>query len=243
MFPIGDNDSPNRRIPIVTWILIAINAFVFLYELLLTAPDLERLIMNWGVVPSRITGALANPGAPGSLEALATLITSQFLHGGWMHIIGNMLFLFIFGDDVEDTMGSPIYLLFYLACGIIAGLVQTFVLSSMAGAANQPGIGASGAIAGVLGAYLVLFPGRRVRVLMPSRLGGMGTGEVSAIVMLGFWFVQNLLSGFAALTPGAGASTVGFWAHIGGFVAGVLFALPFKGRVRRTTADQRIYTS
>jgi membrane associated rhomboid family serine protease len=242
MFPIGDNDSPNRRVPIVTWILIAINALVFLYELLMTAPDLERFIMNWGVIPSRITAALGNLGGPNSLEALATLITSQFIHAGWLHIIGNMLFLYVFGDDIEDTLGSALYVLFYLACGIVAGLVQTFVLAQMAGA-NQPGIGASGAIAGVLGAYLVLFPGRQVKVLMPSQAGGMGTGQVSALVMLGLWFVQQFLSGITALTPGTATSNVGFWAHIGGFVAGALFILPFRGRARRSTADQRILSS
>ena len=240
MLPVGDNDSPNRRFPIVNWILIGINVLVFLYELTLTEPALQNLFMTWGTVPSRITTALGHPGTPASLQAFATLITSQFLHGGWLHIIGNMLFLYVFGDDIEDVLGSGLYLLFYLFCGIVAGLAQTFVLSRMMGAENVPGIGASGAIAGVLGAYLVLYPTRRITVLNPNGTGGTGAASIPALVMIGFWFIEQLFVGVTSLTPGAEASNVGYWAHIGGFITGLILILPFKGRAR-TDVARRVY--
>src|SRR5262245_40306004 len=168
MIPIGDSDQrPAGRVPIITGALIAINVIVFLYELTLPAAGLENFFMKWGAVPKLISDAVAHPTAAGSPHALLTLITSQFIHGGWLHIIGNMLFLVIFGDDIEDLLGGAGYLLFYLVCGIVAGLTQTFVLARMFNAANEPGIGASGAIAGVLGAYIVLYPTRRVNVLSP----------------------------------------------------------------------------
>src|SRR5690242_20244461 len=129
MFPIGDQDAPGRRFPIVTWLLIGLNALVFVYELTLAPGALEQFFQNWGAVPNAIAHAFANPGAAGSGHALLTLITSQFIHAGWLHIAGNMLFLYVFGDDIEDILGSVLYLLFYLFCGIVAGLVQTFVLT------------------------------------------------------------------------------------------------------------------
>src|SRR5260221_2012454 len=147
MLPIGDDDNGPRRVPIITWALIAVNVAVFLYELTLSASGLDQFILTWGAVPGAITNAFAYPAAANSTHAFLTLITSQFIHGGWLHIGGNMLFLYIFGDDIENVLGSPLYLLFYLFCGIVAGLVQSFVLSKMLGAENIPGIGASGAIA------------------------------------------------------------------------------------------------
>jgi membrane associated rhomboid family serine protease len=237
MFPIGDSDAPNRRFPIMTYALIAINVLVFLYELSLSAPQLERFFQVWGAVPRDISNAVTHPAAAGSLHALLTLVTSQFLHAGWLHIIGNMLFLYVFGDDIEDTLGSVLFLLFYLICGIVAGLVQTFVLARMFGAANEPGIGASGAIAGALGAYIVMYPSRAVTVLTP-----VGTGRVSAFVLLGVWFLEQFFAGITALTPGAATSNIGFWAHIGGFIAGLLLILPFRGRARTVTGlRRRIY--
>lgn len=232
MFPISDDDPRGRGLPIVTFLLIAVNALVFLYELTLSQPGLEQLFQTWGVVPARILNAFSHPGAPGSLQAFLTLITSQFLHMGWLHILGNMLFLYIFGDDIEALLGAPLYLVFYLVCGIVAGLVQTFVLSQFTGDVNTAGIGASGAIAGVLGAYLVCYPNRRITVASPTQ-AGIARSAVPAVVMLGLWFVQQLLSGVAAIS-GADASNVGFWAHIGGFVAGVLLVLPFRNRAVST---------
>ncbi len=240
MLPIGDSDSPNRRFPIVNWLLIIVNVLVFLYELTLPEQGLQQFFMTWGAVPSHILNALAHPGTGGSMQALSTLITSQFIHGGWLHIIGNMLFLYVFGDDIEDVLGPVLYLLFYLVCGIVAGLAQTFVLSRMLGAENEPGIGASGAIAGVLGAYLVLYPSRRITVLNPNGAGGMGSGSIPALAMIGFWFIEQLFVGVTSLTPGAAASNVGYWAHIGGFIAGLILILPFKGRVR-TGVSRSVY--
>jgi membrane associated rhomboid family serine protease len=232
MFPIGDNNPPGRRLPIITYLLIGLNALVFLYELSLgQGQALESFFQRWGALPSAIAAAFANPAAPNSGHAFLTLITSQFIHLGWMHIIGNMLFLYIFGDDIEDLLGPIGYLLFYLVCGIVAGLVQTFVLVKMTGDANTVGIGASGAISGVMGAYMLLYPNRQVTVLTTT---GQGTGRSSipAYIMLGLWFVQQFLAGISTL-GGASAGGVGFWAHIGGFVAGALLILPFRGRAQR----------
>jgi len=225
MLPIGDNDAPGRRFPVITWLLIAVNVLVFIYELTLSPAALDQLFQTWGAVPGPIAHAIANPMAAGSLHALLTLITSQFLHAGWVHIGGNMLFLYVFGDDIEDVLGSPLYLVFYLVCGIIAGLTQTYVLNGLLNSPNDAGIGASGAIAGVLGAYLVLYPTRRVNVLSLS--GGTGGGSVPALVMLGLWFVQQFLSGATALS-GAPTDNVGFFAHIGGFIAGAILILPWR---------------
>lgn len=231
MFPIGDEDPKGRQLPLITWVIIAINVLVFLYELTLSPAGLNQLFEHWGTVPARITAAIAHPGAPDSIQALLTLITAQFLHAGWLHIGGNMLFLYVFGDDIEDLLGKVLYPLFYLFCGIVAGLVQTFVLVRFTGDANAPGIGASGAIAGILGAYIVLYPNRRVTVAQIGQ-GGIARGSVPALVMLGLWFVQQLLSGVTALN-GADTSGVGFWAHIGGFIAGALLILPFRSRAQR----------
>ena len=222
MLPISDNDAPGRKFPIITWLLIAVNVLVFLYELSLgQGAHLEQFIQTWGAVPSVVV--------KGSPHGWLTLITSQFIHGGWLHIGGNMLFLYIFGDDIEAILGPVLYLPFYLFCGVVAGLTQSFVLSRFMGDPNTAGIGASGAIAGVLGAYIVLYPTRRVNVLAPSAAGAQQATSVPAYVMLGLWFVTQFVSGITAL-EGAPSSNVGFWAHIGGFIAGVILILPFKGR-------------
>jgi len=228
MFPIGDQDAPGRRFPIMTWLLIALNALVFVYELTLSPGALQQFFQTWGAVPGAIAAAFAHPNAPGSVHAFLTLISSQFIHEGWLHIIGNMLFLYVFGDDIEDVLGSILFPIFYLVCGIVAGLTQTFVLAKLLGDTATAGIGASGAIAGVLGAYLVLYPTRRVSVLALGA-GGAGRGSVPALYMLGLWFIQQFLSGVTALS-GANVGNVGFWAHIGGFIAGAILILPFRGR-------------
>ncbi|HLY26223.1 MAG TPA: rhomboid family intramembrane serine protease [Aggregatilineales bacterium] len=225
MLPISDSDTPGRRFPIVTWLLIAVNVLVFLYELSLgTGARLEQFIQNWGAVPSVVLS--------GSLHGWLTLITSQFIHAGWVHIGGNMLFLYIFGDDIEDVLGPILYLLFYLFCGVVAGLTQSFVLARLIGEMNTAGIGASGAIAGVLGAYLVLYPRRPVQVLSLTSGGGQ-QGSVPAYVMLGLWFITQFISGITAL-DGAPNGNVGFWAHIGGFIAGAILILPFRSRASST---------
>lgn len=229
MIPISDA-NPSRRIPLVTWLLIGINIMVFMFELSLSERALDRFIFQWGVVPQQLLAALAHPSVRGWGE-FATLITSQFIHGGWAHLIGNMLFLYIFGDNVEDVLGGWGYLIFYLGCGVLAGLLQVFALAPFLGRVAIPSIGASGAIAGVLGAYMVLYPNARVQVLVP--LFWLTVFEVPALWLLGLWFIQQFLGGLAALNPiAAQAGGVGFWAHIGGFVAGAFMILPFRGRAR-----------
>jgi len=170
--------------------------------------------------------ALAQPShAP--IATWETLITSQFLHAGWLHILGNMLYLWVFGDNIEDVMGSFLYLLFYLFSGIVAGLAQVLVL----GPSTIPAIGASGAIAGVLGAYLVLYPMTRVSTLIPIFFFAT-IARIPAVILIGWWFVQQFFYGIATLSDTA-SSGVAFWAHIGGFIAGVILILPFIGRARR----------
>ncbi len=208
----------------MTWTLIAINVGVFFYELSLRPFVLDRFILTWGAVPTNVLNALADPwNAP--VSVWATLVTSQFLHGGWFHILGNMLYLLIFGDNVEDVLGHFSYLIFYLLCGVIAMLAESVIK----GASRLPAIGASGAIAGVLGAYLVLYPWARIRILVPLVIV-LWTFQVPAIIVLGWWFIQQFFYGTAALSHAA-ASGIAFWAHIGGFVAGMILVLPFIGRV------------
>ncbi len=194
--------------------LIGINVVVFLYELSLGA-GLDPVLERWGVVPARINLAL-NGSHEVNLAVLATLVTAMFLHGGWLHLGGNMLFLWIFGDNVEDRLGHATYLAFYLVCGIVANLAQVEVDPTSVVAA----IGASGAIAGVLGAYAVTFPGARVSVLVPILF--FWVLEVPALLMIGFWFVTQFFSGVAALTTASMQSSgIAWWAHVGGFVSGI----------------------
>ncbi|MBI5650002.1 MAG: rhomboid family intramembrane serine protease [Chloroflexi bacterium] len=225
MIPIGD-DNPSRHLPTVTWSLIAINVVVFLYELTLRPGALDRFVIEWGVIPHDILLLLANPFDT-SLDVWATLLTSQFLHGGWAHIIGNMLFLWVFGDNIEDALGHFIYLAFYLASGVVAALAQTLVI----GASTIPSIGASGAIAGVLGAYLILYPLAQIKILVPLFIL-FWTVRLPALLVIGWWFAQQFFYGVGSLTQAA-LGGIAFWAHIGGFVAGVILILPFIPRARR----------
>jgi membrane associated rhomboid family serine protease len=225
MIPISDR-NPTRNFPITNLMLIAINVIVFLVELTMRSRQLDQFIFAWGVVPNDIFFALGHPlQAPPTIWA--TLITSQFLHAGWLHIIGNMLFLWVFGDNVEDVLGSLTYLIFYLVSGVVAGLVEVFVV----GPSKIPSIGASGAIAGVLGAYLLLYPWMKVTILLPIFFFFWGI-DLPALLVIGWWFVQQFFYGVAALSTTA-ASGIAFWAHIGGFIAGMLMILPFLGRRRR----------
>ncbi len=230
MIPISDT-NPTRRVPVMTWALIAINVVVFLYELTLSSLQLDRVIAFWGLYPSHILFALGHPfQAPWPIWA--TLITSQFLHAGWAHIIGNMLFLWVFGDNIEDVLGHIGFLFFYLVSGVAAGVAQAVV----SGPVDLPSIGASGAIAGVLGAYIVLFPLARISILFPIVIL-FWTIEIPAVIVIGWWFVQQFFYGIGVLSSAA-ASGIAFWAHIGGFVTGVAMILPFIGRAhRRRTAS------
>lgn len=220
MIPLYDTLRP-RRFPLVNWMLIIANALVFIYETRLSPGELQGWIETWGVIPVRLLG---NPSA-----MWVTLLSAMFLHGGWFHLISNMWVLFIFGDNVEDRMGALNYLVFYLLSGVAAGLLESFILPT----SRFPMIGASGAIAGVLGAYLILFPRARVASLAPI-LFIFTLIELPAVIFLAFWFVSQLFSGFTSL-EGATGGGVAWWAHIGGFVFGMLAVNLFaQRRVVRT---------
>ena len=228
MFPIGDDDEGSVGGPaIVTIALIVVNVLVFLLELGQgSEASLQSFITAWGVVPREYSvGQDLPPLIP--LPFWATLITSMFLHGGWMHLGGNMLYLWIFGDNLERAMGSLKFLVFYIICGIAAGFAHIAFSSGSA----VPSVGASGAISGVLGGYLLLFPHNRVRVLTRA-----GVTSVPAIVVLGFWIVIQLISQVGSIgnTEGGG---VAYMAHIGGFVAGLVLVKLFA--TRRATAWAR----
>ncbi len=215
MIPLGDSVGGRQR-PVVTIGLIVACSLVFLYELTLRGPALDRFVGTWGAEPARVLAALAgDPRLP-----LLTLITSQFIHAGFLHFGGNMLFLWVFGRAVEDRVGSAVYLVFYLLAGAIAGLVQSFVSAGEL----VPLIGASGAIAGVLGVYFISYPTAWVRVLMPI-LFFFWTFDLPAVLVLAFWFVSQFFSGMAAITHASRATAdVAVWAHIAGFAFGVASA-------------------
>ncbi len=232
MIPIGDSNRL-RRTPVMNWLLIVANVLVFFYELTLPPRVLDRFFLTWGVIPQNVLAALAQPLAPGSLHTFETLLTSQFIHGGWLHLLGNMLFLYIFGDNIEDVLGRLGYLVFYLICGVAAVLAQVLVLAPFMGRTAVPTFGASGAIAGVLGAYLVLYPLNRVSVLFPVLLI-LIPFDLPAFVIIGWWFIQQFFYGLMTLTPSAATSGgVAFWAHVGGFLVGMILIVPFIEQARR----------
>jgi membrane associated rhomboid family serine protease len=215
MFPLYDT-ARSRKFPLINLLLIAANAYAFFQEMQMGPGALENFIFAYGLIPAEFWG---NP----SVEWM-TIFSSMFLHGGWFHILSNMWVLFIFGDNVEARMGSLGYLIFYLASGTAAGLLQAYILPS----SQVPMIGASGAVAGVLGAYLILFPQSRVASLVPIFFI-FTLVELPAFVFLLFWFISQLYSGLFAI-QGGGGSGIAWWAHIGGFVFGVFIALFYRGR-------------
>lgn len=210
MFPIGDDNSARRSTPVVTVALIAINLVVFFLELQAG----NEFIQNWAFIPARFSDDPAGD-AP-------TLLSAMFMHGGWMHLGGNMLYLWIFGDNVEDRFGPVRYLLFYLACGFAA----TFAQYAVNPASAIPNVGASGAIAGVLGAYLLMFPKARVNVLLGRQVVAM-----PAFVVLGFWIALQLVSGVGSIADTAQTEQggVAYMAHVGGFVAGLVLGVVLGG--------------
>jgi membrane associated rhomboid family serine protease len=226
MIPFRDN-IPSRTVPFVNILIILVNVLVFLYELGL-GRGLDRFIMQNGVVPAAV---VAWPQSNLPLSAVAIpFLTSMFLHGGWLHLIGNMWYLWIFGDNVEDRLGHFTYLIFYLLCGLGAGIVHTIVNYDT----RVPSVGASGAIAGVLGAYLISYPYAKVLTLLPIFIF-IQIIEIPALIVLGLWFVIQFFNGAAALaTTSAGAGGVAWWAHIGGFVLGMILVgmFPRKDRPR-----------
>ena len=201
MIPLRDT-VPSSRFPLVNWTLIAANIVVFVYQLSLGS-RLEEFIFTHGLVPRHFT--------------FVTLLSSMFLHGGWLHVLGNMLYLYIFGDNVEDRLGHARYLAFYVLCGMAAGATQAITAPH----SDVPMIGASGAIAGVSGAYLLFFPNSRVVTLVPIFLF-VQLIEVPAVFFLVVWFLWQLLSGIATFGARSGMAGVAFWAHVGGFVSGMV---------------------
>ncbi len=221
MIPLRDSIR-SETFPIINISLIVVNVLTFFLELSL-GQDLGAFIYTFGVIPAELTSAFTGSGF--AIFAVVPLFTSMFLHAGWFHLLGNMLFLWIFGDNVEDMMGHRRYLLFYILCGL--GATATHVV--FAPHSEIPVVGASGAIAGVLGAYFLLFPRARVLTLIPIFF--IHLIEVPALVFLGFWFVMQFFSGlFSIGVPSAGG--VAWWAHVGGFATGAALLFPFKRRRR-----------
>jgi membrane associated rhomboid family serine protease len=217
--PLRD-DNPTRIVPVVTYAILVINIVVFVYELSL-GPNLEAFFRVWAVIPRELSAYFLGEPTGLPFPAWITLITSQFLHAGFLHVAGNMLFLWIFGNNVEDKLGHVRFLIFYLVCGALAALTQWFF--SMGSVI--PSLGASGAIAGVMGAYILRFP--RVEVLTLVPLGFfMWTFRVPAIFFLGFWFVQQAFYSVASLNVPANVGMQGggvaYWAHAGGFIFGAI---------------------
>jgi membrane associated rhomboid family serine protease len=216
---------PSRRFPVVGVVLIAVNVLVFIYEFSL-GQEVRGLVTSFGVVPASVLGESYVTDVPFRPHVF---LTSLFLHGGWLHVGGNMLYLWIFGDNVEDRMGRFRFLVFYLLCGVAASLAHVLANPS----SNVPTIGASGAIAGVLGAYFLLYPRARVLTLIPLGFF-LQVVELPAFLFLGFWLLIQFFSGVASLgARGQMAGGVAWWAHIGGFVAGVLFLQVFKRREKK----------
>ncbi len=225
MIPLRDA-NPSRSFPIVTILFIVFNVFIFLYEVSL-GRNLDEFFNVFALIPEKYfyLGALGGFNLVGRFYPF---ITSQFLHGGWMHLIGNMWFLWIFGDNIEDRLGHGKYILFYLLCGVTAGLTHVYTNPS----SQVPTVGASGAIAGVMGAYTILYPRAKVLTLFIFFFF-IRFIEVPAFLFLGVWFVIQFLSGAATMASGSAHAGVAWWAHIGGFVVGVILVILLPKRRHR----------
>jgi rhomboid family protein len=227
MIPLKDM-TPRRSFPVMTLILIGINVAVFVHQITLPGPAGDAFINTYGLVPAKLSLALA--GRHYTLEqALVPFFTCMFLHGGFLHVIGNMWFLWIFGANVEDRMGPLLYLMFYLICGIGSGISEV----AFSWGSHIPSIGASGAISGVLGAYIILFPKSRILTLVPLLIIWF-LWKVPAVIFIGLWFLMQFVSGVATLhmTDNGG---VAWWAHVGGFLLGMLLVNAFAARSQRPT--------
>jgi len=229
VIPLRDN-NPRTTTPYVTWGLIGLNTLVFLNEVLMGAYGMRTFVVHFGLLPARISDLLYQ-GAPIWYPGVyVPFLTSMFLHGGWWHLGGNMLYLYVFGDNVEDVLGHVRFLLFYLVCGVGASLAHFLVYPS----SMVPVVGASGAIAGVLGAYILIFPRARVLTLVPIFFF-LQFLELPAQLLLGIWFLMQFFNGFLSLGPvGMAGGGVAWWAHIGGFLLGIGLAavLPKRRRQR-----------
>ncbi|MFZ0635232.1 MAG: rhomboid family intramembrane serine protease [Candidatus Acidiferrales bacterium] len=223
MIPLK-NLNPRRSFPVVTVSIIIVNALVFFFQLSLSPRALNHFIMMYGAVPRTLQLALAGQNGLSAIDAVIPLFTSMFIHGGWLHIIGNMWFLWIFGGDVEDRLGHVLYLLFYFACGLGSGLAQ----AAFTWGSKLPAIGASGAISGVLGAYILYYPASRILTLVPLFIIWF-TARIPAWVFIGLWFFVQFFSGVSSLSS-ATSGGVAWWAHVGGFLLGMLLAYPKRPR-------------
>jgi len=218
MIPLK-NLSPRRSFPVVTLLLIAANVVVFLHQVTMPTSQADKFIKTFALIPLTVQYALAGTHHVTLAQALIPLFTCMFLHGGFLHIIGNMWFLWIFGGNVEDRLGSFFYLLFYLVCGIGSSVSQLL----FSWGSPVPSLGASGAISGVLGAYVIFFPASRILTLVPLFVFWF-TARIPAIVFIGLWFVVQILSGIGSLETVNTTGGVAWWAHIGGFLIGLLLA-------------------
>ncbi len=248
IFPIGDDNSDRTTTPIVNYVLIAVNILVFVFlqglgsnekftyafstvpQEIVTGQDIDKPVLIQDPISQDPVGTIDLQPTP--ISVYITLLTSMFMHGGFAHLFGNMLFLWVFGDNIEHTLGRGRYLLFYLVCGLIASLAHVFTTVMFGGNPYIPSLGASGAISGVLGGYILLHPGRQVRVLM----FGMLT-QVPAIVAIGLWFAFQLINGLGFLGGGSQTGGVAYAAHIGGFIAGLVLVKIFaigRGQSVRT---------
>ncbi len=235
MIPIKDTIH-TKRFPIINWLLVIANVLVFiLIELPLGQAALDRFFFTYGMTPNQCAAPILSSFNGSTALSESTLIhgctiplfTSMFIHGSWLHIIGNMWVLIIFGDNVEDRMGSLGYLLFYMVCGVVSGLTQAFINPT----STIPAIGASGAIAGVLAAYLLLFPRSKVVTLVPIFIIPWFM-NIPALIFIVIWFLLQFFSGLATL-GGVTSGGVAYWAHVGGFICGLLLVWLFGGRLRR----------
>jgi membrane associated rhomboid family serine protease len=223
MIPLKD-ENPTYITPFVVYALIAINIVVFLHQISLGG-DLGGFFQLYAVIPRELSASFAGEPSSQPVPEIATLITSQFLHGGLMHIGGNMLFLWIFGNNIEEDLGHFKFLFFYLTCGVLAGLTHWFFGMQ----SGVPTVGASGAIAGVMGAYIIKYPKAKILTLIPL-VFIFTTVRIPAVFFLGFWFVQQAISSFASLGMPEAAG-VAYWAHAGGFIFGALLG-PLLGLMK-----------
>lgn len=223
MLPISDDNRGRRSQPVVTWALIAINVLVFLYQWLLSERDHAQFLDNWAVIPAEITAG----------QGLFTLLTCAFLHGSWFHLGSNMLFLWIFGDNVEDVMGHVKYGVFYLLTAALASYAQVLIDPD----SMIPLVGASGAVSGLLAAYIVLFPHGKIRTLI---IFGFFISAIMlpAWIMIGYWILLQVISGIGSLGGVGAGGGVAFFAHIGGFAAGLILVWAFRDKKRQDAQNR-----
>jgi membrane associated rhomboid family serine protease len=228
MVPLND-ENPTSTTPVVTYLLIATNILIFIRQILLTPPQLNSFFQLYALVPEQLTASFEGIPVNQPVPEILTLVTSQFLHASFTHIGFNMLFLWIFGNNIEDKLGHVKYIIFYLGCGILAALSQWIVSPE----SSIPSLGASGAIAGVMGAYILKFPQARILTLIPLGFFFYAV-RIPAVFFLGFWFVQQALNGFLTLNIPSGMETggVAYWAHAGGFFFGAILG-PLLGLFSR----------